>query len=242
MYGADRKRRRERFRCAVCGKRRLDTSVPPDGVCRWCKANDTKALRPNNVLRVANGISLTRATYDQLRRRADAAVTKVKPRKGMALWPLTLLIIIAFLIEVGLPSELIWIPVGAAAVLWPTASVLYIWERRRRRASVDNHVGILAQERAVRMEDRARFYGSPEWKETRRRVIERDGRACVACGKAITEDADLTIDHITPRSQSPELSLRLDNLHVLCRRCNSSKGARTFWTPIRRPRIHKGRA
>lgn len=51
-------------------------------------------------------------------------------------------------------------------------------------------------------------------------VFARDGRACLIC--IATED--LTLDHIYPWSLGgPDT---VENLRVLCRRCNSSKGAR----------------
>jgi hypothetical protein len=58
--------------------------------------------------------------------------------------------------------------------------------------------------------------------EIRRLVLDRDGHSCQACGST----DDLTIDHkIIPwinggTSKDPE------NLQVLCRSCNSSKGTR----------------
>lgn len=56
--------------------------------------------------------------------------------------------------------------------------------------------------------------------DVRRRVFERDGRACLEC--AATED--LTLDHIYPWSLGgPDTE---DNLRVLCRSCNSKKGAK----------------
>ncbi|MFI2664170.1 HNH endonuclease [Micromonospora carbonacea] len=51
-------------------------------------------------------------------------------------------------------------------------------------------------------------------------VYQRDGHRCVACG---TLD-DLTLDHIYPWARGgPDT---IDNLRVLCRPCNSRKGAR----------------
>jgi len=54
----------------------------------------------------------------------------------------------------------------------------------------------------------------------RRTVFARDGHACLWCGAA----ADLTLDHIKPWSLGgPDT---VENLRVLCRSCNSSRGAR----------------
>lgn len=54
----------------------------------------------------------------------------------------------------------------------------------------------------------------------RRAVMERDGHRCVRCGA--TEN--LTLDHIHPQLYGGRHTM--DNLQVLCRSCNSSKGAR----------------
>lgn len=74
--------------------------------------------------------------------------------------------------------------------------------------------------------------GRPIWRPTpkpsrpaipkaiRDAVFERDGSACVAC----CAPDDLTLDHIYPYVfGGPDTA---DNLRVLCRPCNSSKGAR----------------
>jgi HNH endonuclease len=71
-----------------------------------------------------------------------------------------------------------------------------------------------------------RFYTTPEWRVARLTVIQRDGRVCKMCSERIVLSRDVSVDHIRPRSRYPELALELTNLQVLCRRCNSSKGAR----------------
>lgn len=54
----------------------------------------------------------------------------------------------------------------------------------------------------------------------RREVYARDGLVCQECGA--TED--LTLDHIWPKARGGKHTAQ--NLRVLCRSCNSSKGAR----------------
>lgn len=51
-------------------------------------------------------------------------------------------------------------------------------------------------------------------------VYERDGHACLRCGRT----DDLTLDHIYPWSKGGLDSY--ENLQTLCRPCNSSKGAK----------------
>lgn len=57
-------------------------------------------------------------------------------------------------------------------------------------------------------------------KAIRNLVYDRDGRICAECGR----EHDLSIDHIIPQSRGG--SDHPDNLQVLCRPCNASKGAR----------------
>lgn len=45
---------------------------------------------------------------------------------------------------------------------------------------------------------------------------------CTACGSR----DDLTVDHVVPLAARPDLAYRIDNLQVLCRKCNSRKGTR----------------
>jgi hypothetical protein len=61
--------------------------------------------------------------------------------------------------------------------------------------------------------------------EERRKILDRDGRRCVQCGSA----DDLALDHIFPFSKGgPDDP---DNFQVLCRSCNSSKGAKLVGPP-----------
>ena len=71
----------------------------------------------------------------------------------------------------------------------------------------------------------------PEWKAARLYVLDRDDHTCVLC--PATEE--LQVDHIVPLDvlfadgvtpEAIEAALDVDNLRVLCRPHNASKGAR----------------
>ena len=62
-------------------------------------------------------------------------------------------------------------------------------------------------------------------KETLSNLISRDGARCAICGKKLT-DGEMTIDHIFPRLLGG--SDDLDNLRIVCRRCNCEAASRTF--------------
>lgn len=60
----------------------------------------------------------------------------------------------------------------------------------------------------------------PVSKKLREQVFERDGYACIQCGRR----HQLTADHIRPLIAGGETTLK--NLQTLCRSCNSRKGGR----------------
>ena len=122
-----------------------------------------------------------------------------------------------------------WILIGLGVPFLVTAVLLgfsyYPRKRQRLKHLSDARFVDLAEERRDAIEERQTFYGSPEWRAIRTEVIREHGRVCMSCCRHILQDDDLTVDHIRPRSMHPELSLVKDNLQVLCRACNSSKGA-----------------
>lgn len=63
-------------------------------------------------------------------------------------------------------------------------------------------------------------------KERRLAIYLRDGLACCYCGLAIEDGIQLTLDHLTPRSQ--EVDNRSTNLVTACGRCNSVRGDREY--------------
>ena len=68
------------------------------------------------------------------------------------------------------------------------------------------------------------FLRSKEWRELRKKAIERYGDKCLKCGKQGTKASPINIDHIKPRKFFPELALDINNLQPLCSRCNKDKG------------------
>ncbi len=96
-----------------------------------------------------------------------------------------------------------------------------------RKGQVNVEVERLAQKRREDMEATRMFYGSAEWRLLRAKIMQEHKNICVMCHTTLRE-ADITVDHIMPRSKYPNLSLDAANMQILCRSCNSSKGARVM--------------
>jgi hypothetical protein len=60
---------------------------------------------------------------------------------------------------------------------------------------------------------------------TRLAIYLRDGLACVWCGAAAEDGAQLTLDHLMPHARGGSNAPR--NLVTACHRCNSSRGKRS---------------
>lgn len=77
----------------------------------------------------------------------------------------------------------------------------------------------------VSRQQRVAFYASDEWKAIRYKVLKNSRGRCCLCGRTASEaNAPLHVDHIVPRSKSPNLELEEANLQVLCADCNLGKG------------------
>lgn len=63
------------------------------------------------------------------------------------------------------------------------------------------------------------------WEALRRRVLDRDGWTCQACGKHL-QGADATVDHILAKKNGGVDSMW--NCVAMCRSCNAIKGARVY--------------
>ena len=117
------------------------------------------------------------------------------------------------------------IGLGISSIAGITETVISKKEEAQRSHKVTTRMEQLARDRQQRIDEANMFYASPEWRLVRNRVVQEQGRICQDCGEDIKDDFDLTVDHIKPRSKFPELALDASNLRVLCRRCNSAKGA-----------------
>ena len=97
-------------------------------------------------------------------------------------------------------------------------SVSFFFRRRMKYGAKHNEIA-----------DRIRgsqqdFLFTPEWKEMRRIVLSKFGRQCMKCKSTPRRLRDVHVDHIRPRARFPELKLDMNNLQVLCCRCNKAKG------------------
>tara|TARA_Y100000310_G_C20337416_1_gene648160 strand:- start:103 stop:687 length:585 start_codon:yes stop_codon:yes gene_type:complete len=71
------------------------------------------------------------------------------------------------------------------------------------------------------------FYASREWRELRAEILDRHSAECMQCGRSKKlHNVVIHVDHIIPRSISPELSLKINNLQILCEDCNIGKSNR----------------
>lgn len=128
---------------------------------------------------------------------------------------------------------------GWLALLLLTGVVAVVGGRyfnRRHAAPVDAEITgrlssiypLLFQERLRERIEYERFYTSPEWKIMRKNFLRTRRKinghyVCDYCQKPIWGD-DVTVDHFKPRSKFPDLALKITNLRIAHRQCNSSKG------------------
>ena len=67
-----------------------------------------------------------------------------------------------------------------------------------------------------------KFNKSQAWRKLRKKAFELYGMKCVKCG-ANHPEARIEADHIKPRWLYPELELDINNLQILCSKCNNIK-------------------
>jgi hypothetical protein len=128
-------------------------------------------------------------------------------------------------------SGMIWLICAVIAVtIGLIFSKISNIEVKKRQKLVKKRFVELAKRRKNEIEEAKRFYASPEWRLLRKQIIDSHKDICRICGKKITEKNDITIDHILPRSKFPKDALEINNMQILCRSCNSSKGNRIIDT------------
>jgi hypothetical protein len=232
-----------RFRCAECGKWRRQRIVPSNGICQYCRA--TKRKPQNLPVKLSDELVVTSAVQKRLIKKAEAEIPK--PRILRVSDTVSKYIFIPFVIT-SLPLAILWFSdilsselgllffvfLAAWCIVPPVLVILMLQlitrkPRARRRLLIDEKVRRLAEIRRLDIEKRQIFYASAEWLILRKKVIAEQGRICAICKKYIKDEADITVDHIRPRSKSPNLALSEYNLQILCRQCNASKGAKDWY-------------
>jgi len=229
-----------RFRCAQCGRIKRVKYVPVSDLCRACAARNAaekKRSIPNIPVSLADNLIVTKAIEIRLRKRAKRDVPPTRVEKlGDNVSKLSIIVFWGsayFVAHAIFPefSYFFWLTIiGWAfgipyAVIWVIDRLLYK-SRKERAERIAGRIAELAEQRRKAIEEALRFYQSPEWSAARKLKIKEDGPFCKECRKHIKDDIDITVDHIRPRSKFPELALDRTNLRVLCRSCNSKKGAR----------------
>jgi hypothetical protein len=227
--------------CRKCGWTGQDWGFKYHGYCKKCysewrkeQAERRRRLKPpNENIEVAGGIIVTRNVQIRLEKQAKHDVPHTTKEIicisvlvfcGSVSWISLLL----FLVGLNTHQEYTF-SAGTCAVVCFVVASIFGWmggnEARKRISKLDARLEELARERQKRIEEAIAFYSSPEWRLLREQVIKEQGRLCQECRCEVAEDYDLTVDHIKPRSKYPELALDKSNLQVLCRSCNSTKGA-----------------
>lgn len=86
-------------------------------------------------------------------------------------------------------------------------------------------MAIVCQRRNLMTYDKE-HHQSGAWKTARKQALKLLQHDCTMCGKKDLIGDDLTVDHIIAVKNGG--TNEIDNLTILCRSCNSSKGTRTY--------------
>lgn len=234
MYAPDRT-------CPKCGWSGKDWGFKYHRYCTKChnkwrkeKAEERRRWKPlNENIEIAEGIVVTRNVRQRLEEQAHSEVPRTRRMilsDGCEFFGLlmSLAAFFVFAFTVGFYPDYAPFLVGCMIVGFITAQIcgrVHKEEERKRMPEVNTRLGELARERQRQIDETNSFYASPEWRLVRERTIQEQGRVCQHCHRRISKDYDVTVDHIKPRSKFPELALETSNLQVLCRKCNSAKGA-----------------
>ena len=235
--------------CRKCGWTGKDWGFKYHGYCKKChtqwrkeKAEERRRLKPpNENIEVGDGIIVTRNVRQRLEKKAHCDIRHTRKSQLAGTWGdissrISKIAILVFILMLIILSDLSYAPylfslmmmTGLLGML--ALCVKHICncikenERSKQMPEINARLKELARERQRQIDDTNAFYASSEWRLVREQVIQEQGGVCQECRNRITNDFDLTVDHIKPRSKFPELALDKSNLQVLCHRCNSAKG------------------
>lgn len=222
------------YRCAQCGQIKHVKYVPTSRLCRKCAAK--KRGRAQSIpVTLTEMLVITKAVEKRFRKKAEAEIPPTRAEvigDRISKFQVIFFWVSAYFVATSLFGEPFsgtwWLFVLGWCVGVPYVVMLVIDKilekpRREREEQITSRIHALAEERRKTLEEQERFYSSPEWVAVRKQVIAEEGHVCAECGKKITHDNGLTVDHKYPRSKYPELALKRENLRVLCRKCNSKK-------------------
>ncbi len=172
---------------------------------------------PNNpTVKLSNNVVVTSEVEKRLTKKADES-TSPSILEIILIWIVSGSILMCIFIR---PFS-IW---NFIFLIFSLISFIIFYGIRQKRIKLRTIQ--LGLERKERLNETRQFYSSPEWNLIRKQVIREKGWICSKCGESIKNSYDVTVDHIRPRSKYPELALDKQNLCVLCRSCNASKGDR----------------
>ena len=214
--------RNRRYVCRECGKSKLGNYFISETLCKKCAAK-RRVPKSNEMVSVTQDIIVTERVRERLISTAEHQVpfTIVDYIAHIA----RILAIVALLFAL-FTKAIHGFRIGtllALAIFF--YFIIYLNLSKQRRNNISAKVGQLAEIRRSQIEEREQFYSSAEWQLLRNQVLAESTHICNNCGRKIRKARDVTVDHIKPRSKYPDLSLKRENLMVLCRSCNSSKGA-----------------
>jgi hypothetical protein len=212
--------------------------VPTSTLCRECAAKHRRKVE-NTAVQLENNLVVTRIVEKRFAKRAEKEIPlstaeiigeNISKWGTIIFWVTSYFVARVFFVEWTGPFWLVllgWGFVGTFGCIYVVDLVL-AKPRKERAERVKLKIVEFAEDRKRKIEEAKQFYSSPEWNLLRKQVIKERGRVCAECGCKIKRNDDVTIDHIKPRSKYPDLALKMDNLRVLCRSCNSRKGNREF--------------
>jgi hypothetical protein len=227
----------EKCRCRECSKSGYGNYFVSATLCKRCAAKRRRGTLIHTV-QLSQKLAVTQHVEKRLRKSAEAEVPKSLGYYVGNCAPIGTMVVLWFL-GIGyalsdlpkLDNEDINVLFGLAWLLLSILTCVFLLDVSfnpvtKRKEQVKRYTLQLAAERAKQIQRRQVFYSSLEWQLLRDRVIGEEGKRCNNCRRKISKGVDVTVDHILPLSKYPDLALRRDNLRVLCRSCNSTKGNR----------------